>query len=141
MHILSRQHAYLASQPCTHYQGNILTRLLSHAHTIKATYLPGFSAMHTLSRQHTYPASQPCTHYQGNILNRLLSQRQLTVDKGMLGSWLKVVYFLDHLSDIKKFPTDTKLKVACTEEHSGLVNRCTQPQSSGTKMKINIRKL
>ena len=44
MHTLSRQHAYLTSQLCTYCQGNILTWLLSHAHTIKITYLPGFSA-------------------------------------------------------------------------------------------------
>ena len=79
-------------------------------------------ATHILSRQHAYLASK------------------LTKTKEWWGAGWKSSIFLITLSDIKTLPTDTKLKVACTEEHDGLFKRCTQTQRSGTKVKRNVRK-
>ena len=113
----------------------MLTWLLSHPHTIKATFLPGFSA---------------CTYYQCDMLTWLVSMHILPGQHAYLvshletalcrqrnaGSWLKVVSFLDHLSDIKTLPIDTKVKVSCTEDHNGQVKRCTQMQRFGTTSRI-----
>ena len=113
----------------------MLTWILSHPHTIKATFLPGFS---------------PCTYYQCDMLTWLVSMHILPgqhaypvpqLETGHCrqrnaGSWLKVVSFLDHLSDIKTLSTDTKLKVSCTEDDNGQVKRYTQMQSSGKTSRI-----